>query len=133
MLVVSNMSHMRKCLAFAASKGQLERLLERLWYLHTYATDDRSQPRPELATGDNPLASWEGLGAQTTCNLRPDFAPASFDFTLLKAGDVWFVGGLIYHGAQDGWTLADGSELDGYVPTLAVLVGHTDNPWSVHT
>lgn len=140
MLVVSNIEHMRKCLDFAARKQQLPQLLERLWFLHTYACGVDSAAIPVLSEAELESfpACWQAVDASTTvCRLYVDFAPASFGFTISKRGELWFGGGLIYHGNQAGWALADGSEIPaGYgVETFSVELTRnaTDNPWSVHT
>ena len=55
-----------------------------------------------------------------------DFAPLSFGFVILKdSGAAWINGGVIFHGAHDGY----GS---GSAPTYAVSVGGADG-WQIHT
>ncbi len=70
-------------------------------------------------------------GVNTRCVLYKDFAPASFEFVMQRRKDenaewnYWFNGGLIFHGAHDGF----GS---GAAPTLAVTLSPSDG-WDIHT
>ncbi len=88
-------------------------LKERLDYLEHYAT--------RTDTGEDIT--------RTKCVLRRDLAPASFEFTMYRrVGDAyepWFIGGLIYHGAHDGW----GS---GSAPTFSVTLTPCQG-WGIHT
>lgn len=80
----------------------LEKFDARLKYLNDYA-------------GDNSKG----------CQLFADFAPLSFEFTMLQAdGSYWFNGGLIYHGQGDTGVGA---------PTHSVRLGDTHEDWSIHT
>lgn len=54
-----------------------------------------------------------------------DFAAASFYFVMSRGLN----GGLIYHGAQDGWH----EKPDTYTDPLSVRTARSENPWSVHT
>jgi hypothetical protein len=71
-------------------------------------------------------------GRRVRALLYKDFAPLSFSFLMQMektAGEddweLWFNGGLIFHGSHDGY----GS---GSAPTFSVTLNDTDG-WSVHT
>jgi hypothetical protein len=96
--------------AFAAKIGKSDQLKAELDYLDTYAE--------------------HGERAKSMCVLFKDFAPYSFGFTMYLKNDQgtyvqWFHGGLIYHGAVDGFGSCAG-------PTFSVTVNPNDG-WSVHT
>ena len=63
--------------------------------------------------------------------LTKDWAPYSFGFGLGEVDeeadtfDIWFRGGVIYHGPHDGYG-------DGGAPTYLVSLSPTDG-WSIHT
>lgn len=129
MLVVRNTDYFARVVRFARTTGQLEHLTSVLWYLHTYAervsTTPRTAPEPILEEGIP--ASWNphATGSRCTCTLIPDFAPASWEVIW----SIGMVGGLIYHGSQAGWHAEPGTHTD----PLSVTIGHSDNPWRVHT
>ena len=67
---------------------------------------------------------------RTRCELQKDFAPLSFYFVMFAKNrigeeEVWFNGGLIFHGPHDNGG-------DGGAPTFSVNLGAHDG-WSVHT
>ena len=75
------------------------------------------------------LANYGGEGAQNLCELYPD-RPNGFGFLLKRRTEsgeyrTLFNGGLLYHGAIDGF----GS---GAFPVAAVTLTPTDG-WSIHT
>jgi hypothetical protein len=111
-------AYFRRVVEFACAKGLAEALFERLHYLHTYADHE--------------------LTGRVETELLPDFAPASFGFTMwwrTKTGDREYLqnGGLVYHGDQSGWRLRDRTPLTAPQPTFAVLLCPSENPWSIHT
>lgn len=103
--------YLRTIVKLARDMGKLRGqngLIESLRYLHRYAGADR-----------------------TVCRLFRDFAPLSFEFVMYRREEpgrdarIWFNGGLIFHGAPDGY----GS---GAAPTFSVTLTPTDG-WSIHT
>jgi len=134
MLVVKNLGHFTRVVAFARATGQLEQLSAKLWYLHTWAESTSETPRsaPELASSDGIPESWlrHASGSRNICELHSDHAAASFYFEMVTpTGSVRMNGGLIYHGSQAGWH-TDGTK---YTDPLSIRVASSDNPWSVHT
>jgi hypothetical protein len=109
MLRIQNELYFQKVVDFAAQTGRLEKLFEKLLYLHRYAD-------PELK-GDCEV------------DLRKDFAPASFSlvwhFRKGPMAGAIMEGGLLFHGTHDAWGSGSG-------PTYAVCATPTDG-WSVHT
>ena len=110
MLKIQNQEHYDRVIEFAEKAGRMEQLQERLDYLDTYAE--------------------HGDRGKTQCVLGYDWAPYSFNFTMLVRGDNgeykhWFNGGLIFHGQHDNGG-------DGSSPTFAVCLNPTDG-WSIHT
>lgn len=112
MLIIEDQKYFDEVVAFATKAGKYNggdnsSLKSRLDYLERYGGDDRTRVR-----------------------LYRDRAPCSFGFVIEKkdAAGEWrhlFTGGLLYHGAHDGF----GS---GAAPTLAVTLDPT-NGWSIHT
>lgn len=120
MLKIANEEHFARVCDFAQRTGQSEQLWEQLLYLHQYAD------QPDAGAGD--LTGW--CKGNMTVELRPDWAPASFNFSAVNnvTREFWFTGGLIYHGDQRGW-----DEKDEYVDPLSVRIGHNNSAWSIHT
>ena len=138
MLEVRDRDYLRRVVSFAEAKGLMRELLDRLWYLHTYAdVSDRSS----LPAEPPKVASWEAFpgpewlqhasGKRCVTTIGPDSSPASF----WVSWSIGMGGGLIYHGNQAGWQMRDGKVIpEGYgVETFSVRLGHSDNPWLVHT
>lgn len=95
--------------AEADKRGIREKLEKRLKYLEEYGN-----------SLEEPF--------NTECILFKDFSPLSFEFRMNKraTGQMWFCGGLIFHGRHDGF----GS---GSAPTFAVTLEAVDEDWSIHT
>ena len=143
--------HFNKVCAFAALKGAhySEMLWEQLWYLHTYGDTELGGMDVECPRCSHRFPYNTGprgrMAGKTRCFLLPDFAPASFEFTIHMRKDLndpWceefkfmFNGGLIYHGDQSGWINRDGSIIQPgeRSETFSVNLVTPDNPWSVHT
>jgi hypothetical protein len=106
-------AYLQEVLGVARLRGVQDRLQRRLDYLSNYANDGEDK-------------------AHTKCVLVKDFAPLSFFFTMLSRKnptepyECWFCGGLVFHGAHDGY----GS---GAAPTLSVSVEPVEDDWSVCT
>lgn len=94
-------SYLADVLAFAQRTKQLDNLLEKFEYLDNYA--DR----------------------KCVTIIGTDFAPYSFSFCIKRDGEVWFNGGMIYHGDHDGY----GS---GSAPTFSVTLDKATG-WRIHT
>lgn len=111
MLKVENQEHFDAVIEFAERVGLRQQLEGRLRYLEHYATSP-----------DDP--------GKTRCRLFKDWARYSFEFVMdLRQPDgtyrQWFNGGLILHGADDGF----GS---GGAPTFSVCIEPTTG-WEIHT
>jgi len=109
MLKIENREHLRETFKFAREIGMSNQLKDQLRYLDTYAEqDDRGRTR---------------------CRLMSDFAPHSFYFLMeVRKEDgyeLWFNGGLIFHGAHDNGG-------DGRAPTFSMNLT-PQSGWSVHT
>ncbi len=120
MLAIKCPEHFAAVVAFAATIGAVDQLVDKLTY----------------------LASYGGDSAAVRCTLHKDFAPHSFGFSLekpdldfltksnggLPAADPkwkhWFSGGLIYQGPD--------SPADGSFPSLTVSLAEGVG-WFVHT
>lgn len=105
-----------------------------------YLDEVKASAAAKAITGNNSLQSRLDYLAsyadhddngRTRCTLYKDFAPLSFEFVMEVRDSPddeyrrWFNGGLIFHGAHDGF----GS---GGAPTFSVSLNPTDG-WSVHT
>jgi len=104
-LYIDNVEYFEKVVKHAESIGKLDKLNERLKFLNDYSDRD------------------------TRCTLYKDFAPLSFGFQMEYKKDglyqVWFHGGVIYHGDHDNGG-------DGGMPTLSVNVTPVAG-WAIHT
>lgn len=104
MLHINDHAHFLGVMRFALEVGAVDKLLDKLEYLHEYAD------------GTN------------TCELHPDWAPHSFAFVMKRPdGSTWFSGGLIYHGpGQPG----DGS---APALTVSLAADKELHSWGIHT
>jgi hypothetical protein len=133
-LEVKEPDHLARVFRFAMAKGLTDKLLETLWYMHTFAERTEHTPHTpppfeltEAAIASFPPPEWQLPPAprQNKTTLQRDWAPASFAFSMT----LGLSGGVIYHGDQAGW-----DDKPGYVDPLSVLIGDVgENPWSVHT
>ena len=109
MLQVICEEYLEKVKEFAREAGMEEQLQSQLDYLDSYSDPNRD--------------------GNTICQLRKDFAPYSFAFTMQRKQGAelvnWFPGGLIFHGAHDNGG-------DGGAPTFSVNLTPC-NGWVVHT
>lgn len=108
-LITENIQdYYEEVLAFANKVGKRAQLQDQLDYLDQYAEQNR---------------------VKTKCYLFSDWAPYSFSFVMKTVEDgkenIWFNGGLIYHGPHDNGG-------DGGAPTFSVCLSPTDG-WSIHT
>jgi hypothetical protein len=115
-LIIEDKKHYEDVVAFAKKHGRYDdtrkdncTLKSRLDYLEKYGGENNASFRTRLFR---------------------DSAPASFYFVIEKKNDTgaWtrlFEGGLLYHGAHDGFGSGSG-------PTFAVTLTSTDG-WSIHT
>jgi hypothetical protein len=105
MLKIRNQEYFDSVVKFAEDNGLKAELQEQLDY----------------------LANYGGTPDYTECVLFRDFAPQSFQFELLRKGQHWMSGGLIFHGPHDNGG-------DGGMPTLSVSLNPDTKPhWQVHT
>jgi hypothetical protein len=143
MLVVKDMKYLEKVISFASQKspGHEKNLWLHLWKLHGFFND--------LLEGDwNHLAyvpgrtsipkEWNEVSARKfECSLHVDFAPASFEWYLRKAGSAGLVvyhGGLIYHGEQGGWEMPNGKVISpGHAVETYSITLTEETYWQIHT
>lgn len=108
MLKVNEGARKKFCeaMAFARKIGEFENFKQMIQYLHNYAGKEK-----------------------TVCELYTDFAPHSFQFSMQRKReggrlDMWFNGGMIYHGPLDN----KGNCAEPFTVQLAPNDG-----WSLHT
>jgi len=106
-LEIANEEHFEKVRTFADKTGQAPKLYAAILRL---------------------VGEGRCFGKPSILRLYSDFAPASFAFDIVEREGRRHImnGGIIYSGDQGGWA-------DGPSPTFSVNIGHSDNPWRVHT
>lgn len=107
MLEITNQDYFNSVMEFAVKTSQVSQLQSKLDYLNNYGS---------------------GANKETKCLLYKDFAPNSFEFTMLEKRNgefsPMFNGGLIYYG--------DGESGVGS-PQFSVRLNTTGSGWSINT
>lgn len=137
MLNIKEPEYFNKVCAWAEKTGRSEYLWKQLMYLHTFADGFDHGETPPFT---DPMDYKAWCKGTKRVDLYRDSAPASFYFVIFSkpeptSADLWFNGGLIYHGNQAGWERPDGSVIQPTEreETFSVRLGQSENPWSVHT